>query len=318
VIVLRTFVTFSLVTRDPSVYKRIDRGASMKAVFEKVPQGASESFVCEEIRAPDFGTPWHVHPEYEITLVLEAHGYRIVGDNITTLEPGDVVLVGPYVPHVWQQNPDAPPGARVHAVVVQFREDFLGAGFFDRPETEVVRKLLKRAALGLAIGGRTRALVGERVTALTRARGFRRVIELLEILDALAASKELASLCSPGYAPRVDAEDEARVSRVCQMLIENLAEPISRGELARALHMSEGAFSRFFRTRTGKTLPNFLNELRVGRACRLLADPDTSITDIAMSCGYGNLSNFNRQFKRLKRITPREYRRILAAQGSRV
>jgi AraC-like DNA-binding protein len=82
--------------------------------------------------------------------------------------------------------------------------------------------------------------------------------------------------------------------------------------------MSEGAFSRFFRTRTGKTLPNFLNELRVGRACRLLADPDTSITDIAMSCGYGNLSNFNRQFKRLKRITPREYRRILAAQGSRV
>jgi len=283
----------------------------MRVVFEKVPQGARESFVCEELRAADFGTPFHVHPEYELTLVLRAQGYRVVGDNITELEPGDLVLLGPYLPHVFQQNADGRARDPVHAIVVQFREEFLGPGFFDRPETERVRKLLRRAALGLQVQGRSRATVADRVQALATTSGLGRVIALLEILDELAATDELAPLASPGYVPHFDGDDEARVSRVCQILNERLAEPVSRPELARAVHMSEGAFSRFFRTRTGKTLPAFLNELRVGRACRLLADRDASITDIALGCGYGNLSNFNRQFKRIKRITPREYRRMV-------
>lgn len=283
----------------------------MKTVFEQVPRGESESFVCEEIRAPDFGTPWHVHPEYEITLVLRGHGHRIVGDTICPISPGEVIMVGPHLPHVWQRNADAEVGSDVHAIVVQFRQEFLGADFFERPETEPLRRLLQRASLGLEVMGQTRTEVAQALQSLVKERGFRRVLGVLEILDILAQSSQTASLCSAGYAPRLDDHDEQRVSRVCQLMNDKLAETISRPELARAIHMSEGAFSRFFKTRTGKTLPVFLNEMRIGRACRLLACPDTSVTEIAVSCGYGNLSNFNRQFKKLKRLTPREFRRIL-------
>ncbi len=284
----------------------------MKPVFEKVPQGGIESFACEEIRAATFGTPWHVHPEYEITLMLEAQGYRIVGDNIAELEPNDLTMVGSYLPHVWQQNGGGP----VHAIVVQFRDAFLGPDFFHRPETESLRRLLQRASLGIRVAGNTRDQVVEKMKALVGATGFRRLMGLLEILDLLASSREVTSLCSAGFVPRFDGHDETRVSRVCQVLSDNMSEPISRPQLAKTLHMSEGAFSRFFKTRTGKTLPTFLNELRIGRACRLLSDENLSITDIAMTCGYGNLSNFNRQFKRLKRVTPRDYRRIVSHQAT--
>ncbi len=283
----------------------------MKTVFEQVPRGTRESFVCQEIRARNFGTPWHVHPEYELTLVLQGGGNRIVGDSIAPVTPGEVVMVGTYVPHVWQKSSGMDDGPDVHALVFQFREDFLGTDFFSRPEAEPMRKLLQRSALGLEVKGETCAEVAEAMQRLVKEDGFRRVVGLLEILDILARSTETVPMCSPGYAPRPDGHDEQRVSRVCQLMNDKLSEAISRPELARAVHMSEGAFSRFFKTRTGKTLPVFLNELRIGRACRLLTDPDASVTEIAVSCGYGNLSNFNRQFKKLKGLTPRDFRRIL-------
>jgi AraC-like DNA-binding protein len=277
----------------------------MRTMFEKVPQGETESFVCEELRGPNFGTPWHVHPEYELTLLCKGQGYRMVADNITPLAPGDLVLVGPHLPHVWQAKES---GDGVHWVVVQFREDFLGADFFSRPETRALGRVLRRAALGMVITGRTRDLVAEQMHALVTAQGFRRMVGLLEILNLLANSPDVSTLCSAGYVPKFEENDEARVSRVCQYLNDNLAEPISRTQIARSMQLSDGGFSRFFKTRTGKTLPEYLNELRVGRACRLLTEQEKSITEIALSCGYGNLSNFNRQFKRLKGLTPRDYR----------
>ncbi|CAN5483758.1 AraC family transcriptional regulator [soil metagenome] len=280
----------------------------MKPVFEKVPRARGNSFACEIVRGQDFGTPWHFHPEYEITLTIEATGHRIVGDNIRSLEAGDLVLLGSGLTHVWQADGARGPNP-VHAIVIQFRDDFLGPGFFEAGELRAIRQLLDRSSLGLEILGRARDEVGGMVRTLPEATGAERVIRLLTILDALARTDAVRPISSAGFAPSLDRFDEARVNRVCQYINQNLADPITRTELARLIHFSEGAFSRFFKTRTGKTLPTFINELRIGRACRRLADdPETSVTDIAFDCGFTNLSNFNRQFQRFQHCTPRSYR----------
>jgi AraC-like DNA-binding protein len=191
-----------------------------------------ESFHCEVVRGSSYHAMWHFHPEYQLTLVLESHGHRMLGDNITPLRPGDLVLVGANLPHVWHEKPGRR-GARdkVHAIVARFLDTFLGCEFLERPGMESVRQLLRRAARGLQVTGKTR---------------------------------------------------EA--------------------------HLSPGTFSRFFKLRAGKTLPESVNALRIGRACGSLAEGNGKVTDIAMDCGFRNLANFNRRFRVLTKLSPREYR----------
>ncbi len=282
----------------------------MKPVFEQTPRRQWESFHCEVVRGPGYGATWHFHPEFQITLVLKSTGYRLVGDNIAALTPGDLVVVGANLPHVWQQDPAGGRGA-VHAIVVRFLESFLGRQFLDIPEAAGVKRLLRRAARGLRVTGRTRDLVAERLPRLPEAKGLNRVGELLAVLELLAQSNELRSIASAGFVPSLSGEDQGRMERVIAHIHANLTGDVDRAGAARAAHLSEGAFSRFFKLRTGKTLPEYINELRVGRACRLLADEERKVTDVALECGFHNLANFNRRFRELMRRTPRDYRRKL-------
>lgn len=282
----------------------------MKPVFEQTPQRQWESFHCEVVRGPGYGAAWHFHPEFQITLVLKSAGYRLVGDNITPLTPGDLVLVGANLPHVWQQ--DGGGGrAGVHAVVVRFLDTLLGRDFLEIPEAAAVQRLLRRAGRGLQVTGRTRDAVAERLQRLAAVRGLHRVAELLGILETLAHSRELAPIASAGFVPSLSREDQGRMERVIAHIHAHLTGDVDRAGAARAAHLSEGAFSRFFKLRTGKTLPEYVNELRVGRACRLLADEPRKVTDIALDCGFRNLANFNRRFREITRLTPRDYRRQL-------
>ena len=282
----------------------------MKPVFEKTPQAGWESLHCEAVDGPSFGGTWHFHPEHQLTLVLRGRGYRLVGDNITPLATGDLVLVGGNLPHVWHQEENVKnPAHAVQAIIVRFHETFLGRPFLETPEMEPVVQLLQRAARGLHVTRRTRDDVAERMVALSRAKGLGRVAELLAVLDLLARSRELQPIASPGFVPLLDADDQGRMERVCQYIHLHLAEPIEREAVATQAHLSPGAFSRFFKLRTGTTLPQYVNELRVGRACRMLAEDDTKISDIALDCGFENLSNFNRRFLAVTRLTPNRYRR---------
>jgi AraC-like DNA-binding protein len=232
----------------------------MNPVFEKVPRRQWESFHCEVIRGPDYGTRWHFHPECQITLAVRSEGHRVVGDHIAPLSDGDMVMVGANVPHVWR------------------RED-----------------------------------VAARIERLPGLAGLARVVALLDILDVLARSRELRPLASARYSPVLRHEDQDRMERVCDHIHKNLTGEIERGDLAQVAHLSEGAFSRFFRTRTGKTVPEYVNELRVGRACHMLAEERLNITDIALDCGFRNLANFNRRFREIVKMTPRDYRRRAVA-----
>ena len=279
---------------------------SAKPILEQVPRHQDESFDCEVIHGRDYGTRWHFHPEVQITLAIRSNGYRIVGDSIAPLRDGDLVLIGSEVPHVWQQ--DEVRDAAVHAIVLRFGEDFLGREFLARPEMAGVVKLLQRARRGLEVTGKTRRDVTERLQALPAATGLNRVIALLGVLDALARGSDLRPLASAGFHPQLDASDQERMGRILRHIQEHLTEEIARDDVARIASLSAGAFSRYFRSRTGKTLPEYVNELRIGRSCRFLVETDAPVTEIALDCGFQNLANFNRWFRKVTGTVPRDYR----------
>jgi AraC-like DNA-binding protein len=286
----------------------------MKPIFQRLTGALEEGFAFKVIRAPGFDCPWHFHDECELILVQQSRGYRLVGDNLKPLAPGDLVVLGPNLPHIWQ-NDDGVPCAepRVHAVLVQFEEKFLGDGLLRLPALAPVRDLLKRAALGLEVIGHTRQRVSAMMVEMARLRGLERIVQFLAILDVLSRSQDCRQISSAGFTAASNPFNQDRMNRVCQFINEHLNQVISLQDLARLVHLSEGAFSRFFRVHTGKTFPTFVNELRVGRACRLLVETEMNITEVALACGFPNLSNFNRQFLRLKRRSPREFRRRVAA-----
>ena len=282
----------------------------VKPVFEKTPRSQWESFHCEVVRGDSYNAAWHFHPEYQITLVIKSCGYRLVGDNIAPLIAGDLVLVGSNLPHVWQQENAArgDTSCRVHAIIVRFLETFAGKDLLEIPEMKSVRLLLRRSARGLHVTGVTQKAIAAKMHQLAGASGLQRITELLSILNVLAHSDELKPVASAGFVPVLNGSDHDRMERVCEYINAHLDGVIDRAEVARQAHLSEGAFSRFFKLRTGKTLPQYVNELRVGRACRLLADGETKITDVALDCGFSNLPNFNRRFLEITGLTPRHYR----------
>lgn len=290
----------------------------MKPVFEKVPRRQWESFHCEVIEGPDYGTRWHFHPEYQLTLAIRSEGHRIVGDHISRLEDGDLVLVGANLPHVWHQDRNSVrKQPAVRAIVVRFLDSFLGEEFLGKPEMEDLRRLLRRCSRGLQVTGKTRERLVPRMENLSRAEGFARVVGLLEILEVLATSRDLRPLASAQYSPSLKHEDQDRMERVCDFIHAHLTEEISRHDLSRVASLSEGAFSRFFKSRMGKTVPEYVNELRIGKACSLLAQQKLNITDIGLDCGFHNLANFNRRFREIVGTTPRDYRKKFAtASGS--
>jgi len=278
-------------------------------ILETTPQTPQESFHYEVVQGRGYGAQWHFHPENQLTLVIKSRGHRVVGDNLSPLAPGDLVLVGSNLPHVWhQEEATGRPVNSVHAIVIRFLDEFLGSEFFHKPEMDAVRALLSRASRGLHVTGPTRDEVAHRMERLETARGLERLMGLVGILHVLSHSKDLKPLASPRFTPELKGSDQTRMQRVFDYIHTNLTSLIERDEAARRASLSPGAFSRFFKTRTGKTLPQYVNELRIGQACSRLAGNDDKITDIALDSGFTNLANFNRQFQKMTGLAPRAYR----------
>jgi len=284
----------------------------MRPIFQKLTTSPEEGFAFKEIRGRGFDCPWHFHSECELILVQRSGGFRMLGDHLAALRPGDLVLIGPRLPHIYHNDETAPGGApRVHAYLLQFEANCLGEGMMNLEAMGPVRRLLERSVLGLEVCGATRARVAELMTKMGRVSGVRRIARFLEILDVMARSRECRTLASPGFAASGNPFDQERMNRVCRHISERLDQPIFLSDVANLVHLSEGAFSRFFRAHTGKTFPAFVNELRIGRACRLLAENEMNVTEIAFASGFGNLSNFNRQFLRLKGTSPSQFRKAV-------
>jgi AraC-like DNA-binding protein len=281
----------------------------VKATFEKVALRSDESFRLMEVTRHRFGGGWHFHPEVELTFIVESRGIRFIGDRASRFEAGDMVLVGPNLPHCWIS--DEGEARRARAIVLQFLPQFLGDQFFSTPELAPVGRLLERSALGLEVDGKTKQQLAPRFLELPQLSGARRLIAILSILELLAGSRDIQPLATPGFRPRLDARASERIDRVYRYLLKNFQEPIRLADVARIAKMAPSAFCRNFRRQVGRPLLSVLNEIRVGHACKLLAETDDQIAQIGFDSGFGNLSHFNRQFLRVIGLTPRDYRKKL-------
>lgn len=280
----------------------------MKTLIEKLPLSENSSFVAKIFKTPYFEVPWHQHIEYELILFLEGEGLSFIGNYAGEFKAGDIFFIGKNVPHTFQKrNKDM----ITSAVVVQFKEDFLGTDFLKVPETREIKDLFKDSMQGLQIGETTCAILEPLIVSLESGEGIIRIIKLLECIHLINRSKDYRQLSTQNIGisnPR----DMERIDQVFRYTIDEFANKITLDDVAAIAGLSVPAFCNYFKKSTKKTYIDFLNEVRVGYACKLLIDTDLSIVNICYESGYNTLANFNKQFLKIKRETPSKYRRLFA------
>ena len=281
----------------------------MKAYVQRVEQTEGASFVYRVKADPRFARGWHCHPEYELTLIQASQGRRFVGDSIENYRAGDLILLGPDLPHTWRSEEAIPGTSEIHrAVVIQFGRDFLGREFFRAPELREIGVVLGRAGRGLSITGSAADEVSRRMVGMRKLDRLDRLLELLALMQCIAeGGSDLREICR-FRSPAPEAKARRRIDQVISHLNESYAAKISQERVAEMVGMTPAAFCRFFKRTTGTTFLDYLSELRVSRACNLLIDSNDTIRQISIRAGFQNLSNFNRRFLRQKKMTPREYR----------
>ncbi|MBC7891212.1 MAG: AraC family transcriptional regulator [Sphingobacteriaceae bacterium] len=284
----------------------------MKPVLEHLPLEAKESFVVKHFDYPYYPTPWHYHPEYEIVLVTESRGKRFIGDRITNFEPGDLAFIGPNLPHLYRNEPEyyeEESRLRSRSIVVHFLTTSLGSDLLSLPEAENLKRLLDRSVRGLHVTGEANAAISRLLHEMVEVKGFPRLLKLLEVLSVLAESSDWEYISSPGVTGHNE-RDSDRLNRVFEFVMQEFHREIRIAEVADLIHMSETAFSRYFRQRTRKTFSEFLSEIRLGHASKLLLDDKKSVSEICYESGFNNLSNFNRQFRAFYNTSPLAFKKL--------
>ena len=283
----------------------------MKAFFQKLEPGPERSFLAFRSSSPQFEVPWHFHPEYELTYIVKSSGNRLVGDSIKSFQPGDLALLGPNLPHCWLnlKEDSENPGHESEAVVIQFRKDFMGPNFFQKPEMKKIHELLEKSQNGLSYQGKTQEQIGNTMLDFPQKSPLEQFIGLIEILKKLAESKEYESLSSDGFTAQLAQTESEKINLVLNHLKKNFKNKIKLEEVAALTHMAPAAFCRFFKARTSKTFVHFVNEFKIGYASRLLIETDLPVSQIATEAGFHNIANFNRHFSKFKDTTPTRYRK---------
>ncbi len=279
----------------------------MKALYEKVTIGEEHSLLVKHIRLTAFGALWHYHPEYELTYILKSNGKRFVGDHVTNFDVGDLVLIGPNLPHFWRNDDDHLDEPPAEAIVVQFPA-LLDEGLLAViPESGQVRQLLYRARYGLCFGAEATRQVSARLIDLPFQDGMSRVLAFLSILTSLATDRESVLLASDGYQLTATEAETERMKRVLEHVLKQFRHEIRIDQIASVAGMAPAAFCRYFRKRTGKSFVEYLNELRISHARKLLTQADLSVGQVGQACGFNNISHFHRQFKEHTGTTPLRY-----------
>ncbi|GGP26193.1 helix-turn-helix domain-containing protein [Silvimonas amylolytica] len=270
-----------------------------------VPDGASWALLWREL--PNLPFEWHYHPEFELTLTVNATGQRYIGDHLGDFVDGDLVLVGPNLPHTWSAQGALDETRPVLAVVVWFSREWVEQLVKGLPELAPIRKLAEQASRALSFSPAVINGVRPRLMALENLDTARRLPVLLDVLLELARDAQAQPLSS-GMSLLDTTGSKHRLGKVLDVMHQRFAEPLMVEELAERVALSVGAFHRFFKRHTGKTVTAYLTQLRVGHACQLLIQSDKPIGMVAEAAGYRNLAHFNRQFMATKGITPRQFR----------
>jgi AraC-like DNA-binding protein len=279
----------------------------MKPFIQKLQPAQDNSFVSKTFKTPHFEVTWHQHIEYELILFTEGKGMSFVGNYVGEFKRGDIFFLGSNLPHTFQkQHKDD----IVSAMVIQFREDIIGESLLNFPESRLLRQLFQISAQGLKINGHTKNLLKPLIKELEHVTGFKRIAILCECLSILENSKDYERLSTQPL-NQLNNKSKNRLDRVFQHTIHSFKKPIDMDEIAAIAGLSKPAFCSYFKKRTNKTYISFLNEIRIGYACKLLMNSSLNITEICYDAGYNSIANFNKQFLKVKSVSPSKYRALI-------
>lgn len=274
----------------------------MKPILFKVTENTGTSFHVQENRDGHQYHQLHYHPEYQISLILAGSGTCVIGSYAAAFESDEVYVVGANVPHIFE-SPNA------HIISIFFTESSLGGYFFQLPEMTVVKEFLEAASQSFKLHKKLAQQVQPLFLELLKLSGAARIIQLLQLLNELALSTDKQSLAQTEVVSNYSYTAlYRRMKKAFRYIADNFDQEISLDEVARSVHLSRSAFCRYFKKITNKSFVHYLNEFRVKSACQFLLQYDYTISQIGFACGFNNLSNFNRQFKKLMNCTPSEYR----------
>jgi AraC-like DNA-binding protein len=276
-------------------------------VREIIPLTNSDCFTIFTRVKTEFDFPLHSHEELELNLVINAAGAkRVIGDHVGEIDDMELVLVGSNLPHFWQTHKCK--SKEIKEVTLQFHKDLFDEKFLRRNQLSFIRTLLERSAKGILFSKQTVKEITPRLNDLNQKQGFDSVLELLSILHDLSISRNMHVLSDSTFNNAEFSYNSRRIEKAIEYMNLNFQKSITLTEVAKLTNMADVSFSRFFKARTGITFMDSLLELRLGNASRLLIDTTQSIAEVAYNCGFNNISNFNRLFKKKKNCTPREFR----------
>ncbi len=284
----------------------------MDPKLEKIPYIPASSITVKREITPYMDYPWHYHPEHEIIFVEKSYGIRFMGNHIGNFSDGDLMFISSNLPHVWRNDKDFYRGNDnlfVDVYVIHFRDDALKEGFFDLPELAHIKKLFSRGKQGVFIKpGKDHDRISSMVKKTVFSSGFKRLIYFLETLYSIANTLEYNLLSSPGYTNSVNLADAERINEIMEFVMIHYSEEITLEEVASLANLTKASFCRYFKSKTHKTFSQFLNEVRILNACKLLTNNSMTSNEICYSTGYNNISHFNRQFKQITGFTTKEYK----------
>lgn len=276
----------------------------MKVEYEKISPDTGSSFRLIHWKSENDRYFWHYHPEYEIVFVRKGSGKLHIGEHLKNYEEGELVFIGPDLPHTGF-------GYGVigehEEIVVQLRKDFLGEEFMQKPELQDIRELFERAKQGLSFQGKARKIVSAKLQKMLTLSHFERLVELLNIFHTLATTTEFSVLNAADKRFDFNHKDEDRINRVYEYVEQNYQKSIDIQAVADLANLTVPSFCRYFKKISHITYTDFVNEYRINQACRLLFE-NKPIADICFEVGFNNISHFNKTFKYLKGVSPREYK----------
>jgi AraC-like DNA-binding protein len=285
----------------------------MKPLLEKSIENLNQSYLVKTLKEPFFDPNWHFHPHYQLFTVIKGTGTRFIGDDIRHFNVGDTVFLAPNMPHLWRSDREyfeKDSQLMTEGIVVYFKEDFLGSEFFEKSEMYNVKTLLKKSERGLDLTGQLKEELVNDLKNLPVDSGFQGIIKILSILDKLSKSTDYQYIASTTYSNTHKISETERMRRVHEYVLKHFKENINLSTVASLSNMTDAAFCRYFKSRTNKTFSDFVKEIRIGNACKMLQDENKSISQTCYESGYNTVSNFNNQFKSLKGISPKQYQKL--------
>ena len=278
----------------------------MVAELEKISYDDTGGFRAEYIS--ETNGFWHFHPEYEIILNTKSNGTRIVGDSVELFDQYDLVMIGSNIPHCWNYYKTNTPAPTEKGIMLHFKLSSLGESLLSQHEMHTVRKLLIESERGLVFPVEDAKKAEVCLVKMINNKGIDKIIHFFSLLKIMCASEKRAVLCSENYKQAFDEKGNKKMTVVYNYVRENYFKPVSLERISRVAHMSPFAFSRYFKKNCGAGFIEYLNRVRMNKACYLLRETEYQIHDVAYECGFSSISNFNKQFRRTEGLSPRDYR----------